>query len=303
MRRILFLLSLLLLFSGCFETNFNFKTIIHRNGKVDREVQINGRGADRFLPPSGPEWEIKTSSTKGGQSILEDIHYHIHATGHFAGAERVSGDFRYDVSKLIENLTDESRSEFREVLGIPEPFEESIGTNNQVELKHRRSLFTTEYEYTEAFQIRRLIPILLEDLKKEIVREQTVRLTSQANPESTGQPAETSAVLETALISPERAGELAKAKMAEEILPKFLFHSEVTLPGKIVSTNATGVHGKTAVWDFKGSDFEDEFSRYTIHVTSKAYNIELMIAAMLAVLAVIWAFGISRRRRSRRRRS
>ena len=83
MKRVSVAIFLLLLLSGCFETNFYFKTVVHRNGKIDREIQINGRGADRFLPPSGPQWKVMTSESKGGQSILDDTHYHIHAVGHF----------------------------------------------------------------------------------------------------------------------------------------------------------------------------------------------------------------------------
>ena len=74
MRKAIMLFCLTLILSGCFETKFNFRTVVHSNGRAEREVQVDGRGADRFLPPSGPQWEVKTFETKGGQSILEDRH-------------------------------------------------------------------------------------------------------------------------------------------------------------------------------------------------------------------------------------
>ena len=292
---IVLLLSLVFL-SGCFETDFNFKTIIRRNGKIDREVHINGRGASRFLPPTGPQWDVKISQTKGGQSILEDTQYHIHANGHFIDSSLFTSDFRYDTAKLISDLTDETREEFRKELGIPEPFEKEIGAANRIELKRKRSLVATEYDYTEVFEIRWLIPILLHDLKKEIIREKTATLksepptSSQAGIEPVPVPS-----LEPALLSDSKISELARKKLVEEILPKFQFHSEITMPGKIVSTNATSTHGVTALWDFQGINFSDDFSLYTLHVVSKAPNFGLIAVSILVVLGIVWIFVASRR--------
>jgi hypothetical protein len=81
MKRALLGISALLVFSGCYETNFNFKTILHSNGQMERETYIDGRGANRFQAPSGSAWKVESSQSRGGQTILEDTHYHIHATG------------------------------------------------------------------------------------------------------------------------------------------------------------------------------------------------------------------------------
>ena len=309
MKRIVLGVLSLLFLSGCFEADFNFKTLIHRNGKVDREVQINGRGADRFLPPAGPQWEVKTSTTKGGQSILEDTHYHIHATGHFTDPSQFTSDFRYDVAKLISNLTEETRRELIEEVRVPGSLEQQIGAENQIELKRKRSLFTTEFDYTEAFHIRWLIPILLHDLQKEIIREQALTLKPQTSvsdvagaPSGDKAKSETAAtIVEPSLLSPEKIQALAQKKMREEILPKFQFHSEIILPGKVVSSNATSVHGSTAIWDFRGVDFENDFSVYTIRVISRAPNIGLIVASILGMLAVIWALAISSGRKKGRK--
>ena len=295
MRKAIFWIFSLVLLNGCFETSFNFKTVVQKNGKADREVQINGRGASRFLPPEGPEWEVKTSETQGGQSLLDDTQYHIHAAGHFLERGLVGNDFRYDVSKLLPNLTDEAKQEFKEQLGIPEPFEQSIGTENRIHLERKRSFFTTRYDYQERFEIQYLIPILLRDLKKEIAREDLVKL---GNNGSRADPSDQASqvVLEGAMISEERTAELAMKKLTEEILPKFQFHSEVTLPGRIVRSNASAIHKRTAIWDFKGSDFQGEYSTYEIHVSSIAYNLGLILSSFLALFAVVWAFSLSRRR-------
>ena len=293
----------LFLFSGCFEANFNFKTVVHRNGKFDREVQINGRGADRFLPPSGSEWQVKSSETKGGESILKDTQYHIYATGHFIDASRFSSDFRYDVPDLISNLTDQTREELRGELGIPEPLEQQIGTENQIELKRKKSLFTTNYDYTEVFHIRWVIPILLHDLKKEIIRDRMVSLKAQAaapevNEASGSLPKP--AVIEPELLAPAKVEELALKKMKEEILPKFQFHSEVTLPGRIISSNAVEVHGKTGIWDFNGTVFEGEHGVYTLHITSSALNKRALMLALLLFFIIIVSFVFSRRGKTKK---
>jgi len=275
MKRIIVGLFAILLLSGCFETSFNFRTIVHRNGKIEREVQINGRGADRFLPPQGPRWEIKTAESQPGPSLLGDTQYHIHAKGHFADSNEFTSDFQYAVASLTANLTEEKRKELKEVLGIPEPFDQEIGTANHINLKRKRYLFSTEYSYEETFLIRHLIQILLHDLKKDALEAMT-----QAVPPSA-----------------EEVEKMAQQKALEEILPKFQFHSEVTLPGKIVNTNAAQIHGGTAIWDFRGSDFQDQFRHYTLQVTSKAPNIGFMVSLFAVILAVMGAFFFRRGKR------
>lgn len=282
MKKAIFALFFLLVFSGCFETKFNFKTVIHRNGKTDREVRIDGRGANRFLPPSGPQWLVKTFETKGGETILEDRQYHIEAQGHFKSPSEITSDFRYDVSKLVANVTDQTRKEFQNELGIKEPFDKEIRAANHVDFQVRRKFLTTEYDYTEIFQNRWIIPILLHDLKKELIRKETVAIQAP----NTGIASQAPAIaMDPTLLSSDRIEKLAEKKLKEEVLPQFQFHSEITLPGTIVSSNATQTHGPVAVWDFRGTDFQKNFSTYTLQVKSKAYNISTLVA--LAVLALL----------------
>lgn len=290
MKKSLVLILPLVLFTGCFETKFNFKTIIHPNGQTQREVRIDGRGANRFLPPSGPQWEIKKFETKGGQTILDDRNYHIEAQGQFKSPAQIGSDFRYDVAKLVANVTDETRQEFKTELGIKEPFDQEIRASNQIQFNLKRKLFTTDYEYSEIFQNRWIIPILVHDLKKEIIRQETVAIQQNAD-QNLPMSAAASAVISPVLVSPEKVEALAQEKLVKEILPQFQFHSEIVMPGKILTTNAKHVQGRTAVWDFRGSDFEKNYSSYTLHVSSQSVN-NGTIVVFLAVVLFLLVMGI-----------
>lgn len=282
MRKIFFAILLALLLSGCFETDFNFKTTVNRNGSIQREVQINERGPSRFLPPSGSHWEIVKAETKPGPSLLGDQENHVHAIGRFKDASQFSSDFHYDNKLLIESLDEDKKKELRDVLKIPEPFEKEIGASNRIELKKKRSFFFTEYRYMEFFEIRHLIPILLQDLREDIAQEENTKMKDAATPQ---------VPLEEA-----RVDELARNRLKEEILPKFQFHSEVSLPGKIIQSNASNIHGGTAVWNFRAIDFEENFSSYGLQVASRAPNIGIMAASFLAVCAVILAFLFAKKK-------
>jgi hypothetical protein len=302
MKSVLIGLGAVLLFSGCFETHFNFKTVVHPNGQMDRETHIDGRGANRFQAPSGPAWKVEASQSKGGQTILEDTHYHIHATGRFQNPNEFSSDFRYDVSKLIANLTPETRKEYLDEIGIPEPLEESIRASNEVRWRRRNLLFNSQYEYSEIIHMRWIIPILMHDLKKEIIRQETAAIEPEAPlPPEAGAEAQ-APVIAPALLSPEKIEALARKKLREEILPQFRFHCEITLPGKIAGSNASQIRGRTAVWDFRASDFGKNFSAFEIEVTSRAPNVWVISGASLAVIAVIWFFALSKRQGRTRKR-
>ena len=303
---VIFLAFLAFLFSGCFETNFNFKTEVNRNGSLTREVQISGRGADRFVMPSGPFWEVKTFETKGGELLLQDVQRHTHAKGRFNQASEIGSDFRFDTAKLVKNITPETREELVKELGIKEPFEKEISGQNQIQLNRRHTLFTTEYEYVETFHLKWLIPILLHDLKKEILRKQTVALSpSLPEPVAAAQiPAGASApavslvptAIEPALIAPEKLEAMAQEKLVKEILPKFQFHSEVTLPGRMIGSNARQIQGRTAVWDFRASDFDKNYSSYEIRVVSKTPNVGVISGASAVLLILIWVIAFFRRK-------
>jgi hypothetical protein len=116
-------------------------------------------------------------------------------------------------------------------------------------------------------------------------------------------------VLEPSLIAPQKLEELAQKKLKDEILPQFQFRSEVRLPGKIVRTNAKQVNGNTAIWDFRGTDFEKNYSLYTLQVTSRALNLRtIFLVTGVVVLGIVLLItlgyrkaekkGVSRRKKS-----
>jgi hypothetical protein len=277
--------------------------VIRRDGEIDREVQINERGTRRFLPPAGPHWKVKTSETKGEQVILDDSFHHLNATGHFRNANEFTSDFHYDSENLVANLEEEDRQVFRDEIKIPDPLEKEIGTSNQIEFFKKQSFFTVEYYYTEIFQIRWLMPILLHDTKKEIIRGETAPSATGA---VSGEPkTETSSLsLESSMSDPEQIDALAREKLNREILSKFQFHSEVSLPGKIQNTNANTSHGSTAVWNFKASDFSKD-GIYRLHAVSKASSKGGILGVVLLVLigVVILAFSIRQREKVRKKKS
>ncbi len=327
-KKIFLFAGCLLIFSGCFETEFNFKTVVQPNGTILRETKIDGRGADRFAPPAGAGWEVKTYETRGGQSILEDKYYHIYASGRFRKGSQIGSDYQFNGAKQFEDISDEERKNFIE-LGLVEPFEENIYSKNQVEVSKKRGFFKSTVEYREVFQNRGIIELLLRDLKKEVIRSSDVTLsgaapsgtpeapaaaedaalppsnvTSEAtspavqlaNPEvpaggeAAGAPVP-AVTIEGQLLAPQRVEMLAKEKLTKEILAQFKFHSEVTLPGKIFSTNAMRSVGNTAVWDFTAADFQNDLSQYTLEVKSEMVEWKFLVVIICAVALVLFGVG------------
>ncbi|MBI4388430.1 MAG: hypothetical protein HY582_05250, partial [Candidatus Omnitrophica bacterium] len=141
----------LLLLTGCFETDFSFKTTVKPNGSIVRETKIDGRGADRFVAPAGAGWEVKTYDTKGGQSLLEDTYHHVHAFGRFKNASEIGSDYQFNVTDQFSEISDEERKNFIQ-LGLVEPFEENIYSKNFVQVTKHPGLFKSTYEYQEIFQ-------------------------------------------------------------------------------------------------------------------------------------------------------
>src|SRR3989338_3446530 len=153
MRKALFLSATLLLLTGCFETDFKFKTTVKPNGSVIRETKIDGRGANRFAAPSGKGWEVKTFVTRGGQSILEDTYYHVQAIGRFRNASEIGSDYQFNSEKQFQYISDEERKNFIQ-LGIVEPFSENIYSKNFVQVTKHRGIFKSVFDYQEVFQNR-----------------------------------------------------------------------------------------------------------------------------------------------------
>lgn len=305
MKRFIWLVALIFLFSGCFETKFNFKTIVMPNGKIKREVEMDERGSRRFLAPAGASWQVKTFESKGSESIIEDTHYHTQAVGSFDSAGQFPGDFHYDISRILSGLTDDNVRLMREKIGIPEPFEKEIKTENEIKLNQWSHLWFKEFEYTETFRLRWVIPLLLFDIKKELIRQKSVSLNFSQVPYSlTAEDKENSPVIDPNLLSEDKLESLAQKALAEQVLPKFLFHSEIVMPGKIIETSGAQIINATAVWDFKASDFKNNFSTYSIRVKSRALDfvfLYVVSGVFLIVVLLIVLVVISRKRSGKRK--
>src|SRR4051812_19292049 len=102
-------LAFLLLFSGCFETEFNFKTTVHQDGTVERQTHIDGRGANLFKVPDGKGWQAKVWETQGQEALLPATYHHIEAHGKFASGETVPPDYQFDQTKLGENWQERNK--------------------------------------------------------------------------------------------------------------------------------------------------------------------------------------------------
>jgi len=310
MKKFFILIPSLLLLTGCFETSFNFKTNVSSDGSITRETKIEGRGADRFTPPSGKGWEVKTYQTRGGQSILDDKYFHIYAMGRFKSSSQMGSDYQFDSNKSFAEVSDEERQNFI-ALGIVEPFEENIYSKNKIQVIKHAGLFKSRFEYSESFTNQNIIELLINDLKKEVVR-QDIAVEPQAaavpseisavpvpetevqgeTPVSAAQPdlAVPTATIEGQLLAPKKVEAIAAEKLDKEILSQFKFHSEVTLPGKVTSSNADRVLGNTAIWDFTAKDFKGGIAQKTLVIQSEM--IEWKTIVLLAVLALLILFGI-----------
>lgn len=287
MKKMIVSVACLFLLTGCFETDFNFKTTVQPDGSVLRETKIDGRGADRFLPPSGKGWEVKSYETKGGQSILEDIYHHVEAVGKFKSASEISSDYQFASTKQFEDISDEERKNFIS-LGIVEPFEENVYSRNNVQVVKYPGLFKSTIEYHEIFQNKGIVELLLMDVRKEVVREQAVPIPSGENKGIT----DVESIQVGGELLPDRTVDsIALERLKADILSKFRFRSEVTMPGKIVSSNAGTLIGNTAIWNFSIGDFSPRYSRYVLEVKSEM--IEWKTIVLLVVLLVVILFGVS----------
>ena len=329
MKKLIVLSTVILLFAGCFETEFKFKTIVKPDGSVIRETKIDGRGADKFAPPSGKGWEVKKFQTRGGASILEDTFYHIQATGRFRRMSDMGSDYQYDTAKQFKEISDEERKNFIK-LGIVEPFDENVYSKNFVHLVKHRGIFKSTFDYQEVFQNKAIIQLLLNDIKKEVVREQAVPLlpkpkvvapqnhASDSTPKPTTPPAveqpakeekakaktdesATPVTIEGQLLSSQAVESIAAEKMKKEILSKFKFHSEVSMPGKIVSANAGTIIGNAAAWEFTMADFKSNYSNYTLQVRSEMVEWKTIVLISILALALLLGVGYARPRQSKKR--
>lgn len=290
MKRIFLLASGLILFAGCFETDFNFKTVVKRDGSILREAKIDGRGANRFVVPEGPGWQAKSFETKGGQSILEDTYHHIYAVGRFRNASEMGSDYQLDTEGQLKDISDEERRNFIE-LGITEPFGSSVFSRNFVNVVKHRGIFASTFEYQEIFQNKGIVQLLLRDVKKEVVREKSVPLPKDEAVPPAEEKEPEAVKLDGGLLGPDTVEKIAEDRMVNDILKKFNFRSEVSLPGKIIFSNADSMVSGAAVWEFSAADFKDAHSRFTLEARSRM--VEWRTIVLLIILLLVGLFGLS----------
>jgi hypothetical protein len=239
------------LVAGCFETQFDFKTIVHQDGSVYRETHIDGRGANLFKVPSGPGWEAKTWETKGAETFLPDTYYHVLAQGRFASGQEIPPDYEYDVERQIKAWGEEEKKQL-ELAGIQPPYEESLSSRNRIQVNLVKGWLTHTFFYEEVFQTIGEIEALLFDLKEEIKKKN----------ENRGE-----------LLDAEELEGLARIRLEDEFLSQVRFKNELFLPGKVVSSNAQKIEKGKAIWQFSMKNFEDNYSTYTLKAVSRSLSL------------------------------
>ncbi len=261
-----FLAFFLFILSGCFESQFDFKTVIHPDGTAVRETHIEGRGAVLFKVPKGEGWQSRVWDTKGSTTLLPAEVHHVAARGEFKAGQGIPGDYEFDFSKQIQSWQDEDRKKV-EKAGIKPPFEEHLFSRNNIRVSRLNGFFTVTLLYEEVFQNAGVMDLLLIDLKEELAKQ--------------------GAQIGQDLKDPE-LGELARLRLESEILPEIRFKSEVRLPGKIISTNGKAAGDGIVRWQFSLKDFQKEYSTYTLRAVSRTLKVSRVW--MLAFLAALFLF-------------
>ncbi len=275
------LLSLsLFLFSGCFETEFDFKTTVHPDGSVIRQTQMNGRGGHLFKVPAGPGWEAKAWETKGKETILADIYYHRTATGKFLAGQVIPSDYEFNTEDLAKKWDAEDKKHLEEA-GIKPPYEQNLYSRNRIRVQRVKGWLTETFLYEEIFETAGLIELLTLDLKEDIKKRNQGR--------------------EELLKEPE-INDLIKLQLEDEYLSPIHFRSEVLLPGRIVSSNAEQTEKGKAVWKFSAKDFQKSYSTYTLRATSRTVSMFGMIFMILVggaglLLLLLLGIGILKAKR------
>ncbi len=275
MKKQIFLACALILLSGCFDTEFNFKTTVHRNGSLSRETKIDGRGARFFKAPDGPGWTSKTWKTPGEQTFVDDASYHIEAQGRFKPNQTPLPDYQLDVASRAKDWAEPQKKRL-DAAGIKPPYHENLYSRNQVKVSVLRGWFTVTTFYEEKFENAGIVPLLLMDLKEDVRHASTLRGENFTEVELDG---------------------LARLRLTDEILPEIRFHSEVSLPGKVISSNARQREKSKAVWDFTMKDFQDNYSTYTLKASSQSLRLPGIIFVIGMVLLsfalfVLVIFGV-----------
>lgn len=236
--------------SGCFETEFDFKTKIKPDGTVTRTTSLDGRGAYLFKAPNESGWKAKAWETKGENALIPLSEHHIRLEGRFTPGQDILPDYQFDIPKISESWSSKDTKKLEEA-GIKPPFERNIFSRNQIHIHRVQGLLTTTTVYEEIFQNANVIPVLMLDLKEEI-RKQS---------ESKGQDFQDSEL-----------EDLARLRLEEEILPQIRFSAEIELPGEVSSSNGQQEGKNKVFWKFTMRDFQAGYSIYTLRATSRMFR-------------------------------
>lgn len=241
-------LPALILFSGCFDTSFDFKTVIHPNGEVSRQTKIEGRAANLFKVPDGPGWKSQISENKGGSAILPDIRYSVEASGKFQPGQVIAPDYQFSIADHVKGWGEKEKARAA-LAGIQPPYTDHVFSKNLVKINRVKGFFSETYFYEETFQNAGIISLLLIDIREELRGQAQLR----------GETLEDSEL-----------DILANLRLEEDILPQFRFKSEIQMPGKVISTNGKKNSKSKAIWEFTLKDFQQEYSIYKIEAVSRS---------------------------------
>jgi hypothetical protein len=274
------LLAGVFLLSGCFEAQFNFSTVIKPDGSIERETSIDGRAADLFKAPEGGKWEVKSWETKGQETFLPNTYYHIRAHGKFSPGEVVPPDYQFNTEKFLSHLDEEGQKALEEA-GIETPYADHIYSRNELRVHELKGWLVKTTFYEETFTTDGILKLLARDYREELRKE-------YARNGNGGEPQDLDAQ--------------ALEKLAGDILPRIQFHVKVTMPGKILSSNAANTGKSTAEWNFSMQDFRDGYSVYKLNAMSRSLQ-PIGLAAIagplglgvIIILAMI--LGLRRRRK------
>ncbi len=262
------LFILLAAFSGCFETQFDFNTVVKSDGSVQRTFNMDGRSANFFKTPSSGPWKSRTWESKSENTLIPSVSYHGHAEASFRPEEKIPSDYEFDTAKISSAWSEKDQKRLQEA-GIKPPFDQTVFSRNQVRVHRLHGLLTETVIYEEVFQNANVISLLMMDLKEEIRKQSEER--GQAFQDS-------------------ELEDLARLRLEEEILPQIRFKSRVEMPGEITSANGQKDGKNSVTWKFSMRDFQGGYSIYTLRATSKIFRPLALSFFVLSGLLVIFFF-------------
>ena len=261
------------LLAGCFESDFDFKTVVNLDGTVLRETHVTNRGGSFFKVPQGPGWQSKSWETKGGGTLIPVTYQHILANGKFAIGQPISSDYEFDFARQAKEWGPQQFEKLSQA-GIASPYDDHLFSHNTVRIHRSGGWLRQTYSYEETFQNEGILEVLLLDLNDEIRKQ-------------SGEPA--------GPLSEKEVEEQARHYLENEILPKIRFHAEVIMPGRIRSANTKQAKGAKAEWTFTMADFGKDSSVYELHAASQAYRFGMelwfFLLLFLGVGTLLWLYS------------